>query len=213
MTDLTKCSTISSEEPVPRYCMGVDIGMRNLALSVVDSKTMTTVYLDVWDILLQRSQLDESALSARQEKKLNKKCTKKASVYDLVEGVCSTLRTLHAQVPEMEHVCHVMIENQPHYKLPHMKNIAVAIHTFYTLTLPGCRVQYMQSMSKFNGMRIEKSRLKKYNDRKRVAVECCIDQMEGHNDVIGMSHLALFKKKDDLADAYLLALQGVSTLV
>lgn len=215
MMDLTNCSSNSSatsSAAPPKYILGVDIGMRNMALCLLDAATCQVVFFDVLDILLQRSILHLDNLSDRQARKLDKKCSKKASVYELIEGVVQTLKNVQSFNDGMQHLCHVVIENQPHFKLPHMKNISVAVHTFYSTILPECMVEYMQPLSKFSGLGIDKKRLDKYAARKKMAVQCCRERLEHYGDARGMAQLALFKKKDDVADAYLLALRGVNVV-
>lgn len=213
MMDLTQCSSSSLEQlPVPRYVLGIDIGMRNLAMCVLDADTSQVVFMDVLDILLQRSILNMENLSERQEKKLNKKCSKRATGgYELIEGLVQTLRNVHTFQEGMQFICHVIIENQPP-ALPHMQKIATAIHTFYTTILPSCIVEYMQPMHKFIHLNIDKKKLEKYHHRKKMAVQCCLERLEHFQDAKGMTQMAMYKKKDDIADAYLLALRAVSVV-
>jgi len=194
--------------------MGVDVGMRNLALCVMNARTHQVVYMDVLDILLQCSVLVVADLAPREEKKLDKKRKKKhASVYELVSGVVATLKIVMETEPGLSGLVHIVIENQPHFKLPHMKNIAVAIHSFFQTIMPATRVQYMQATEKFAQLGISKAQLSQYRDRKKTAVAAMKECLDVHSDVPAATLLELYKKKDDLADAYLLALRGVALVV
>lgn len=191
--------------------MGVDIGMRNLALCILDPNTHQVVYMDVLDILLEESILCIPDLAPREKKKIEKKTKKKkyASVYELVSGLVNTMNKQIDTYPTFLDIRHVIIENQPHFKLPHMKNIAIALHAYIATRIPNCIVQYMQATQKFAGLAgISKKQLREYRDRKKLAVECMKERLEHFGDSIAMTQLALYKKKDDIADAYLLGLQA-----
>ena len=186
--------------------MGVDVGMKNLAICVLNCDTGHVVFMDVLDIFAQRSVLHMSAPEPKNAEKKRKK--KYASIYELVTGVIGTLENVLVYEPCLYHLSHCIIESQTPYHLPHMKNISTAIHTFLKTRIPNLTVQYMNAMSKFEGHGIPKKEISKYKDRKKLAVECARKHLEKMQDVAAITQFVLYKKQDDLADAYLLALRG-----
>lgn len=197
-TSLTNCSMTCTRNSL---VLGVDVGTKNLALCYMNRETKTVYNMQLMNILTQKSVLELDPVA---EKKLVKK-EKKATTYQLIDGLVKTLNAVHEHIPRDDVVC-IIIENQPHFKLPTMKNIAVAIQTYYTMHTPSAHIQYMNGCTKYHLNHIKDD--KKYKDRKKLSVVLCKESMNKYQDVHGMLQLSSYKKQDDLTDAYLLALAG-----
>lgn len=165
--------------------------------------------MDVLNIILQTSVLDVDEKKRLADKKLEKK-KKYSSVYDLVSGLVGTMnKIIEANREAFGGVSKVICENQPQHKLPHMKNIAIALQAYYQTVRPDVEFLYVNPLQKFRHFGLSKQQVGCYKDRKKMAVDQTISALTRHNDTQAMVQLSLYKKKDDLCDSYLLALQEV----
>jgi hypothetical protein len=109
---------------------------------------------------------------------------------------------------DLNDVSEIVIENQPVLKNPKMKSIQMILFTYFLIKKPEIKLKFVSANSKLN-FKIENETIKKikeiknkYQQRKKLGIEYCkhfICDNEKWEDFF-----TNFKKKDDLADAYLL---------
>ena len=110
--------------------------------------------------------------------------------------------------PHFLDVSHVVIENQPVLKNPKMKSIQMILFSYFLIKKKTIKLHLVSAGSKlkFNIKNEETDKIdkltNKYLKRKKLAVEYCKHFIK--EDDSKLNYFNNFKKKDDLADAYLL---------
>lgn len=113
-------------------------------------------------------------------------------------------------------VDYVLIENQPVLKNPRMKSIQMMLFTYFLIKKPLITIKFVSASSKLefkiNNEEIEKiNKIKnKYNKRKKLSIEYCKHFINSNE--CDFNFFINFKKKDDLADAYLLARKYIDNI-
>ena len=109
-------------------------------------------------------------------------------------------------IPELLEVNHVGLENQPCLKQPLMKTVQIALYSY--LKIRGSVDKEKNGISSFKminaGMKC-KNKAKSYAQRKKDSINECKEELKT-NQQEWLSFFNNHKKKDDLADAYNLAL-------
>lgn len=107
----------------------------------------------------------------------------------------------------------IILENQPAFKNPRMKSIQIFIFTYFFMKLRESKVKIdffnaSKKLDIYEGEEIETNKTTKYGKTKSLSIEYCKKFLDiyGNNDY-NLNYLNKFKKKDDLADSYLQALQ------
>lgn len=130
---------------------------------------------------------------------------KKPSMEMLIEALTSKLTDLFAADPRFVTADAVLIENQPAIKNGAMKTVAVAIFTFFIMlklqqgTVGS--VRFMSPTSKLKCAKVPSGIAKSYAERKKAAIETVRLYLSPENK----AWFDAQKKKDDLADAFLMA--------
>lgn len=104
---------------------------------------------------------------------------------------------------------YVVIENQPVLKNPRMKSIQMMLFTYFLIRKPSININLVSASSKL-GFKINNEEIEKINKiksnyakRKKLAIEYC--KFFINKNECNFNFFTNCKKKDDLADAYLLA--------
>ncbi len=111
----------------------------------------------------------------------------------------------------------IVIENQPSYKNPKMKSISCTLFDYFLIkgfidNYEGMNIKLVRFMSPSNKLKINndntleifkanKDKKKKYKLTKALGIQYTKKLLE--NDPIQLEYLDLYKKKDDVCDAYL----------
>ena len=115
----------------------------------------------------------------------------------------------------------VMIESQLHARNPAAVHVNVILHSYFACKYPLTSVQVVQAASKFKLVdprwyenlpdfeSVKETRSAKYTERKKYAVQVCLHILHVEKDTQAATQLTGERKKDDLADSYLLALQAL----
>tara|TARA_B110000495_G_C22953374_1_gene558377 strand:- start:273 stop:1052 length:780 start_codon:yes stop_codon:yes gene_type:complete len=112
------------------------------------------------------------------------------------------------EILDLSEIKTVVIENQPVLKNPKMKSIQMILFTYFLMRNPEINVKLVPASSKlkFNieNEEIDKiNKLKnKYTRNKKLAIEYCKEFIKDNTE--RTKFFVDFKKKDDLADSYLL---------
>lgn len=109
---------------------------------------------------------------------------------------------------DLSNIKTIVIENQPVLKNPKMKSIQMILFTYFLIRKPEINVKLVPASSKlkFNIKNEEIDKVNKvknkYTRNKKLAIEYCKEFIKDNNE---KTHFFVnFKKKDDLADSYLL---------
>jgi hypothetical protein len=113
---------------------------------------------------------------------------------------------------EMLDVDEVIIENQPAYKNPPMKAISSTLYAYFLIRgqIDGNikKIKFVSPSSKTKKIKdIDKS--KQYKLTKEQGIKDCLELIK--NDNINLDFFNSHKKKDDLADCFLLAIKYISS--
>jgi hypothetical protein len=163
--------------------------------------------------------LDNNVYSCKlhsKDKNIKEKiCTTKTNKIDLDVLGKSMINKLDKNKLFLD-VDYVLIENQPVLKNPRMKSIQMMLFTYFLIKKPYITIKFVSASSKLafkiNNEEIEKiNKIKnKYDKRKKLSIEYCkhfINSNDSKNNFF-----VNFKKKDDLADAYLLARKYIENI-
>ena len=116
----------------------------------------------------------------------------------------------------MMNITEVVIENQPSLKNPKMKAIASTLFDYFLIRGymshdNGLKIKHLRFFSPSNKLKVDKdntlfvfkksSKKEKYKLTKQLSIKYTNQLLESHPDQL--EYLSLFKKKDDLCDAYL----------
>lgn len=179
-----------------------DVGVKNLSYCVLDDSSVIS-----WNIINVTDGLDEKSSK---------------DIHHIAEALFCKLDTHFSDV----HVSHVVIENQPVYKNPTMKSIQMMLYSFFAMRnlkteqniklsfiAASTKVKYAERLLKEhcpNDLMEFKQTKNKYTYNKKTAVHCVKLMIESSSEINFDDHLVTrffdSKKKDDLADAFLLAL-------
>ena len=168
-----------------------DIGIKNLSYNIFDYKEKS---IKDWKIIC----LSE---------------TQKISMDELTPILLKELMDL-----DIEHITHVLIENQPVMKNPVMKSIQMIVYTYFhyynILNETKIHIKFISAMNKLKcGIDIEYpesiiNHKNKYMQKKKKAIYLCEHILLSNDNIItkNQEFITLFqnsKKKDDLADSFL----------
>jgi hypothetical protein len=178
--------------------LSFDVGIKNLSYCIVDVDKII-----LWDIISLQDDEDKS---------------KKGKSISEVSPILYNI--LHNKFFHQD-IDYVVIENQPVMKNPTMKSIQMLIYSYFiylkTIELKPIKsvefigaitkVKLSEKVLKENNIEFAKCADKayaKYKYNKKIAIECTNVLLRDNTDFLDFfkSH----KKKDDLADSYLLAL-------
>ena len=175
--------------------LSFDIGTKNLSYCIIDYKSVESYDILDWNVL------DISTKS------------KKKNIYLLAENIITIFDTYDI----FKSVDSVIIENQPCMKNPAMKSIQIIVFTYFMMHKKTTNIQNVILVSpktKFNCYSgpediICVDHLKSaYSRRKKKAIICC-NYIINNTATINKKWMEVFaktKKKDDLADSFLLNL-------
>jgi hypothetical protein len=119
------------------------------------------------------------------------------------------------EIPEILNVTDVSIENQPCLKNPTMKSIQIMLYTYFLIRLKHKKITLTMVSAK-NKLKfdieteksIELAKItNRYQKNKKMAIEFCrhfINNKENNNNNEWAEYFETNKKKDDLADSYLM---------
>lgn len=197
--------------PRRRRIASFDVGMRNLAVAVVDVDEKGSVGLVRWELIDLEEYMED----------------KKESVVPAVVRALDAAELSDLSSMKKNNIDVILIENQPCMKNPRMKTVQVAIHTFfesmkhYAASGSQTVIRLVNASNKVKlGPAFSTST---YSERKRLAVAQCKEYLQrslvdGDDDnkslmsrSEAMAILDKAKKKDDLADAFMQALWFVSS--
>lgn len=179
-----------------------DVGVKNLSYCVLDDSSVIS-----WNIINVSDGIDEKSSK---------------DFHTIAEALFSKLDSHFSDVD----VSHVVIENQPVYKNPTMKSIQMMLYSFFAMRnlkrehniklsfiAASTKVKYAERVLKENcpdDLNELKKTKNKYAYNKKSAVHCVKLMIESSSEIHFDDHLVTrfsdSKKKDDLADAFLLAL-------
>ena len=172
--------------------LAFDVGIKNLSYCLIEDESI----------------LDWELLNLVEDGK-----TKKNDLHELSSIL------FHALKEKFEHINidHIIIENQPVLKNPTMKSIQMLIYSYFaylkhieardmTVNFIGAstKVKLAEKILKEKGIEMDKCS-SKYQYNKKISIKCTSELLINTNEELHdffVSH----KKKDDLADCYLLAL-------
>ena len=172
--------------------LSIDIGIKNLSYCIIDFKKK----IHAWAIIDLTTGL-----------KIKKDVTK------MFESIPKVLDTHNFNQYDIEIV---LLENQPCMKCPTMKSIQIIVYTYFVITglnNDESRIEsiiFRNAKCKLNikDMPFVKCKLKsKYSQNKFKAVEYTKHLLK--DDQQHLEYFESFKKKDDLADAYLQAISYI----
>ena len=172
--------------------LAFDVGIKNLSYCLIDDTEIKK-----WDII---NLIDDNVLVKKVD----------------LQTICKRLFICLKDLFKDEEMNYVMIENQPVMKNPTMKSIQMMIFSFFQymkdVELKDIKkVEFISARSKvILAEKILKSKnieadicSKKYTYNKKIAIKCVNELVkESENAEFFSSH----KKKDDLADCYLLSI-------
>lgn len=188
--------------------IGWDIGIKNLSYCVIDYDEKKSEYsIKDWNIIDLRSE---------EQKEKGKKCAK-ISLKDLSRELYIKLETINY----FKEFDYVIIENQPVLKNPKMKSIQMILYSYFAFkSLKVTNFKDLLLMNASNklkvydkiieGEEIDKiNKLKsKYNRNKKISILHTKLLIKDH-EMNNKNWLGFFesnKKKDDLADSFLMIL-------
>lgn len=175
--------------------LSFDIGIKNLSYAIFDYKDKS---IKDWKIVCLTENLTEK---------------KKNSIDQLTPILLKKLMEM-----DVEHITHVLIENQPVMKNPVMKSIQMIIYAYFhhcnILYQKNIHIKLISAMNKLKcGIDIEypesiTNHKSKYMQKKKKAIHLCEHILFSNENIItpDINFQSLFKnskKKDDLADSLL----------
>ena len=124
------------------------------------------------------------------------------------------------QNPNLLNVTNIVIENQPALKNPTMKTIQIILYTYYLIKMGSnsYNINMVPANSKLkfditNPEIVKINEIKnKYKKNKKLSVEFCKEFIKNDTNKWN-DYFNTFKKKDDLADAYLLIYHKIKSSV
>jgi len=201
--------------------LSIDVGIRNLALcccsvtqnvgilQCTNSEFVSRVQIHKLDCLDVTSHVDEG-ICTKNANRIPLLALTRALVRSLNEYMTGTLRD---RVPALTHV---VIENQPCYKNPHMKSVQIAIFTFFVAFFESigargvniCMFQPRDKLKIYAGPPVECNLKSAYGRRKKLSVAYAtwMIRTQRPSDEFALNAMMTSRKKDDLADAYLQAI-------
>lgn len=150
--------------------------------------------------------LHETSLTVLEWEVLDVSSQKNEPLDSLRENIMRALDT-HPSLPAFLSCDAVLIENQPTFKNPKMKAVAGCIHDFFILR--GKRDAGNAEMRILAVSPVSKVKGETYLQKKKRAVELCRGLTESCSEA-ACSSFRTRRKKDDLADSFLLAFQYLS---
>jgi hypothetical protein len=184
--------------------LSFDVGIKNLSYCLIENESI----LD-WDLINLITE-DESKSKSK---------SKKNSIYQLSSILYKELQGKFEDVA----IDHVIIENQPVFKNPTMKTIQILIYSFFEYRRTLCelpineigfvgantKVKFAEDYLQNLDMSVEKVK-NKYAYNKRISTLCSQHLIRSQDSL--HEWYQEHKKKDDLADAHLLALAYLKRL-
>lgn len=182
--------------------LSFDVGVKNLAYCLLDYDAATPL---VDGAAFPDSWRDRAAVVDWQV--VVATAAKRPSVAETTDGVYARLDEIHEAhgLPDI-----VLIESQPCMRNPTMKSVQMMLYCYYVMrarlsaspSVPGppCRVSFVNAQLKLTGLCAAKD----YRARKRASVDAAAAWLADRSLV---SQALATKKKDDLADSLLQALQ------
>lgn len=222
-TSITPVSTgVAGGDPAHHHLqvLSIDVGIRNLALCCCAMTPGSNLLGSTGADFASRVkiiELDCVDVTAHVDTGV---CTKNANRIPLLALTRGLVRALHlymsstisAHVPD---ITHVVIENQPCYKNPHMKSVQIAIFTFFVgffesmgaRNVDICMFQPRDKLSVYSGPPVECTLKSAYGRRKKLSIAYAtwMIQTQRPGDKAALDAMLTSRKKDDLADAYLQA--------
>lgn len=216
--------------------LGWDIGIKNLSYCLIEVpeekvKTGDFNYINCdiikWDIIdlstdpvKPHNSIKElikdttpSKASKAKPKKPKKKNVAKINVFTL----CKKVEEIFDKVPEFSNVDYVVIENQPVLKNPTMKSVQMMVFSYFVFNkrtrhevsmlnasnkMKVCKESIPEDISeKINKLKSKYSRNKKFSI---VHTDIMLEKL--YQDSKWVSQFKASKKKDDLADSFLMTL-------
>ena len=173
--------------------LAFDVGIKNLSYCLIEDESI----LD-WDLI--NLVKDEH--------------TKKNDLHELSYILFYVLREKFEHI----YIDHIIIENQPVLKNPTMKSIQMLIYSYFaylkhiehhsTLGInfigASTKVKLAEKILKEKGIEMDKCS-SKYQYNKKISIKCTSELLLNTNEELHEFFIS-HKKKDDLADCYLLAL-------
>ena len=179
--------------------LGWDIGIKNLSYCLIEYTNNTELYnIHSWGIVDLRDGNDT-------------KC-KKISLSDLGNCLKKELDVL-VKEPYFDKIDHVVCENQPVLKNPTMKSVQMLVFSYFLFR--GNDVSFLNASNKLKVCKLEIdpeklekiNKLKsKYSRNKKIAILHTELLLNDQNQDLQWKNLfSQSKKKDDLADSYLMS--------
>lgn len=172
--------------------LAFDVGIKNLSYCLIENTEIKN-----WDII----NLIEDGVNVKNVK---------------LQEISKRLFTVLKELFENEEIDYVMIENQPVMKNPTMKSIQMLIYSFFSylkdINMKNIsNVEFIAARTKVTlAEKILKSKQiepevcsKKYAYNKKIAIKCVSELIK---DSDKLAFFESHKKKDDLADCYLLSI-------
>ena len=220
-------ATVATVDPPPPpkkdrlQVLSIDVGIRNLALCCCTVSPSACIIGDTNSEFVSRvciQELDCVDVTSHVDAGV---CTKNANRIPLLALTRALVRSLNEYMTvtirdRVPGLTHVVIENQPCYKNPHMKSVQIAIFTFFVAFFERlgarnvniCMFQPRDKLKIYDGPTVECNLKSAYGRRKKLSVAYATWMIRTHrsSDELALSAMLTSRKKDDLADAYLQAI-------
>ena len=181
------------------FILAFDVGIKNLSYCLMEDCNI----LD-WDLIDLTDDGKEGTT------------TSKAKKQDMQTLSSILFQKLQEKFDSCE-IQHVIIENQPVFKNPIMKSIQMLIYSFFaykraiesrqieavTFVAANTKVKYAEAHLQKIGAEVEKHS-NKYKYNKKISIQCTSDIVQNQGELA--EWFENHKKRDDLADAFLLGL-------
>ena len=179
--------------------IGWDVGIKNLAYCVINYNIKTHKYKIIgWDIIDLRGE----------EQKCKKNCLKILSL--------NLFKKLE-EIKELKNFEYVIIENQPVLKNPTMKSIQMILFSYFSFkSIKNKKFKDLVLMNASNKLKVYTKEIEserfdkinslknKYNRNKKIAILHTELMLTELGDPDKLEYFKQNKKKDDLADSYLM---------
>ena len=168
-----------------RLVLSFDIGIKNMALCLMDTDTKNILKWNLIDI----------------------SSDKKNDLNDMSKNLINAMDELVLNELDSQNIFAVLIENQPVMKAPTMKSIQMILYTYFQvlaihesrdITITLVSAMKKNSFMKSKGYDVKSKNYKSNKDNSMKYVE---EYLNSNNDTHNLEILRSFKKKDDMCDA------------
>lgn len=168
-----------------RFVLSFDIGIKNMAVCLMDKDTKNILKWDLIDI----------------------SSDKKNDLNDMSKNLINSMDELVINYLDSQNTLTVLIENQPVMKAPTMKSIQMILYTYFQvlsvhesrdITITLVSAMKKNSFMKSKGYDVKS---KNYKSNKENSIKYVEEYLSSNSDSKNLDILRSFKKKDDMCDA------------